>query len=127
MPKIFGENSFWDDNMINVMTAQDSFVLQETHKAVIKMGVKIDKAKLERWIRLCYRLEHINESDLIDIATQKKFADLETALNLAVDTLSWVFGKENVKHIFEDYLSVKKGTTANDCLCRYIKRRAKDM
>ena len=45
-------------------------------KAIHSFAVDIDEKRLERWVKLCLKLEHIDEQDLVDIATHKKFMEL---------------------------------------------------
>ena len=40
-------------------------------------NVIIDKERLEKWIDLCLKLENIDKSDLIDMATQKRFLEIQ--------------------------------------------------
>lgn len=75
MNTVFGEEHFLDSTMVYVAKQTDNIILDEIHKATVRVGVQVDEEKLKRWLKLCGELEHIDESALIDIATQKKFAD----------------------------------------------------
>lgn len=81
---IFGEEHFIDINMIHFEynKAFDSFVFDEMTKTanMIFPRVKIDKEKLQKWIQLCMKLENIEQSELVDMATKKRITDLEAKL-----------------------------------------------
>lgn len=78
---IFGEEHFIDKTMVTICeeikNQQDALLVNEIYKESINIGFNIDKAKLEKWLRLCIRLENIDNDTLIDFAIQKKFADLK--------------------------------------------------
>lgn len=90
MSTIFGEEHFIDTTMINLIeqrnNAIDDFVFQQMENVITGSGfipmpqVVIDKEKLKKWITLCMKLENIEQSELIDMATKKKIADLEAKL-----------------------------------------------
>lgn len=78
---IFGEQSFIDKEMVKITTQQRIIEEQGIIKAILDMGVSVDKERLERWIQLCLKLETIDEQDLVDIATHKKFMELHHEIN----------------------------------------------
>lgn len=80
---IFGEKSFIDMG-IQLIEAQEKYIYDEISKtiSVAFPQVVIDKERLEKWINFCLKLENIEETDLIDIATQKKICDLKSQLSL---------------------------------------------
>lgn len=78
---IFGEQSFIDKEMVKIITQQRIIEEQGIIKAILDMGISVDKERLERWIQLCLKLETIDEQDLVDIATHKKFMELHHEIN----------------------------------------------
>lgn len=70
---IFGEEHFIDKKMCEITQEIDNEVLDNIHKASLKIGVRIDKDKLKHWLILCGQLENIDQSYLIDLATKRKF------------------------------------------------------
>lgn len=78
---IFGEQSFIDKEMVKITTQQRIVEEQGIIKAILDMGVSVDKERLEKWIQLCLKLETIDEQDLVDIAVHKKFMKLHHEIN----------------------------------------------
>lgn len=70
---IFGEEHFLDKTMLKIAKQIDNEVFDNIHKASLKIGVEVDKDKLKHWLILCGRLENIDQSNLIDLATKRKF------------------------------------------------------
>lgn len=92
------KTSFMDKEMVKLAYQQDVVVESEVVKAILKVGVDVDKERLEKWIQLCLKLEHIDESTQIDIAISKKFKELN-------DTIYQL--KQELKHykgIYEDFI-----------------------
>lgn len=81
---IFGESGFLDGSMIQIagMHEQEILkeILKEIYKTTFKIGVKIDEEKLKKWIELCFKLENIDQTELIDFASRKKFAEKDQQL-----------------------------------------------
>ena len=87
---IFGEEHFIDTTMINLVKqkndAIDNYIFERMENEIkgtmfVEMPqVIIDKEKLKKWVTLCMKLENIEHSDLIDMATKKKITDLEAKL-----------------------------------------------
>ena len=75
MPSLFNEEHFIDKYMVEIVTKQEQYILDEMCKASIKMGVHINKERLQKWLKLCMQLENIDQTALIDIATRKKFTE----------------------------------------------------
>lgn len=76
--KIFGEDNFFNKEMAKFYKAQDEYVYNEMSMAIktYMPTVVFDREKLERWVKLCVKLDNIDKSDLIDMAIQKKFSEL---------------------------------------------------
>lgn len=89
MRKIFGEDSFFNKEMAKFYKAQDEYVYNEMSMAIKKYmpTVVFDREKLERWVKLCVKLDNIDNTDLIDMATQKKFKELKDQLALTEKAL----------------------------------------
>lgn len=87
--KIFGEDSFFNKQMATVYKAQDEYVYNEMSMAIktYMPTVVFDREKLERWVNLCLKLDDIDNSDLIDMATAKKFKELKQQLSLTEKAL----------------------------------------
>lgn len=87
--KIFGEDSFFNKEMATFYKAQDEYVYNEMSMAIktYMPTVVFDREKLERWVNLCVKLDNIDKSDLIDMATQKKFAELKDQIILTEKAL----------------------------------------
>jgi hypothetical protein len=87
---IFGEEHFIDTQMIKLMeqrsNAIDNYVFEQMENTIkgtlfVEMPkVEIDKEKLKKWVVLCSKLENIEHSELVDMATKKKIVDLKTKL-----------------------------------------------
>ena len=87
MNTIFGEEHFIDTAMVELVEqrnrAIDNLVFEQMEnvlkcEASVPMpNVVIDKDKLRKWVVLCMKLENVEESELVDIATRKKFLDLK--------------------------------------------------
>lgn len=74
--KIFGEPGFIDKHMVRVAYDTKTFTEDGISKAIQRVAVDVDEERIKRWINLCLKLEHIDEQDLVDIATHKKFMEL---------------------------------------------------
>lgn len=78
---IFGETSF--TNMgVTLVEATNKYIYDEISKSikVLFPQVMIDQNRLEKWVKLCLKLENIPESELIDMVSLKKITDLEAKL-----------------------------------------------
>lgn len=85
---IFGFENFIEPQMITINQQVENYIVDETYKASVGINVLIDKEKLEKWLRFCAQLERIDETDLIDMATKKRFEQLKTEQNkVAVEKL----------------------------------------
>ena len=73
---VFGEASFIDKQMVKIIKKSETLMEDGVLKAIHSFAVDIDEKRLERWVKLCLKLEHIDEQDLVDIATHKKFMEL---------------------------------------------------
>lgn len=77
--EIFGDlqiNDFLDKNMIAIAEQRESIFEDALYKQVLKIGVYVDKDRLLKWLKKCAILDSIEESDLINFATQKRIKDL---------------------------------------------------
>jgi hypothetical protein len=61
--------------------------------------VVFDREKLERWVKLCVKLDNIDNTDLINMATAKKFEELKYRLSLTEKALE--LACERVKYFEE--------------------------
>ena len=89
MAKIFGEDNFFNKEMAKFYKAQDEYIYNEMSMAIktYMPTVVFDREKLERWVKLCVKLDNIDNTDLINIATQKKFEELKDKLALTEKAL----------------------------------------
>lgn len=96
MSTIFGEEHFFDKSMISIIeergNAIDNFIYDEI-AGVAKYGLPmpkiiINKEKVKKWLILCGQLENLEHSELIDIATKKKFADKDNEIQELKELLS---------------------------------------
>ena len=80
---IFGEEHFFDKLMVEVYESTNKYVYDKFSGAVkVAMPhVEIDEERLKRWINLCLKLDDIDKSDLIDMATRKKFMEQQDTIN----------------------------------------------
>lgn len=74
-------NSFIDNLMVQIYTAQDDIILSEMSKACIKTGVHVDEARLINWIKMCEALENIPDEISNDIALKNKLKRLQNRIN----------------------------------------------
>ena len=106
---IFGEEHFIDTQMIKLVeqrnNAIDNYVFEQMDNVIkgslfVEMPqVEIDKEKLKKWVILCMKLENIEHSELVDIATKKTIADIESKLTES---------EENIKILEEDRIIMNK-------------------
>ena len=89
MRTIFGEENFFNKEMAKLYKAQDECVLNEMSIAIktYMPTVVFDREKLERWVKLCIKLDNIDNTDLISMATAKKFEELKDQLALTEKAL----------------------------------------
>ena len=87
---IFGNECFFDPKMIileynrQLNDCINDCIIEtlENNIKSIKYSYKIpnviiDKERLKKWLDLCLKLENIDKSDLVDMATQKKFLEIQ--------------------------------------------------
>ena len=93
---IFGEESFFDNYMVEIYEAKDNYVYDKVSGAikVAMPNVQISEERLKKWVNLCLKLDNIDKSDLIDMATQKKFFDLQHRLDVAEKALELACNEE---------------------------------
>ena len=89
MATIFGEENFFNKEMAKLYKAQDEYIYNEMSIAIktYMPTVVFDREKLEKWVKLCVKLDNIDNTDLIDMATQKKFEELKDQLALTEKAL----------------------------------------
>lgn len=87
--KIFGEDNFFNKEMAKLYKAQDEVYFNEMSMTIktYMPTIVFDREKLEKWVRLCIRLDDIDNTDLIDMATAKKFQELKEKLSLTEKAL----------------------------------------
>lgn len=74
-------NSFIDNLMVQIYTAQDDIILNEINKVCVKTGVHVDEARLINWIKMCEALENIPDEVSNDIALRNKLKRLQNRIN----------------------------------------------
>lgn len=74
--KFFEEPSFIDKQMVKIINKSETLIEDGVLNAIHSFAVDIDEKRLERWVKLCLKLEHIDEQELVNIATHKKFMEL---------------------------------------------------
>lgn len=129
MATIFGEEHFIDKTMVRFYQMQEDLIitnLEDCAKEIkFNYDIVVDKEKLRKWLTLCSRLENIEQSTLIDMATKKKFAEKDEEIEILKQALfdmalqlhkvyyseSFVFGDEVIesfetqpKEIVEAYI-----------------------
>lgn len=67
---------FLDKNMIAIAEQRELIFEDAIYKQILKMGVYVDKDRLLKWLKKCDVLDKIEESDLINFATQKRIDGL---------------------------------------------------
>lgn len=78
---IFGEENFIDKKMVAMSENIEIALIDDIYKTTLQIRFDINKQKLERWLRFCAKLENIEQTELIDMATKKKIADLKHELD----------------------------------------------
>ena len=78
---IFGEENFIDKEMVAMSENIETALIDDIYKTTLQIRFDIDKRKLEKWLMFCAKLENIEETELIDMATKKKIADLKDELD----------------------------------------------
>ena len=78
---VFGEESFIDKEMVAMSEHIETALIDDIYKTTLQISFDIDKRKLEKWLMFCAKLENIEETELIDMATKKKIADLKDELD----------------------------------------------
>lgn len=129
---IFGEESFIIPNIAEQFYHKEMEFRDGVLFSRIACDFNLDKEKVKRQLELCNKLENIDKTDLIDMATKKKLVDkdyeikvLQKALELACNKIediyeshyvsAWFYGKDN-KTIIE-----------RDRFEEYFKQQAKEM
>lgn len=78
---IFGNESFFDKNMVQLYEdAKKNVIIDRINEQIqlhFNIDAQIDKERLRKWINLCLRLENIEESELIKIATRMRINKLK--------------------------------------------------
>ena len=107
-PTIFGEESFIIPNMAEQFYHKEMEFREGVLVSRIACDFNLDKDKVKRQLELCNKLENIDKTDLIDMATKKKFADkdyeikvLRKALDLACQNLYYINTEIDFKEYFK--------------------------
>lgn len=101
MKTIFGEEHFLDNTMCEIAKAVDDEVINNIYKTSLKVGIKVNKDKLRRWLILCGQLENIDKSHLIDIAIKRKFDEKDHKNAVLERALSNVFRRAYFEELEE--------------------------
>lgn len=64
------------DLIIKINQDFDDYVFDELTNTIKRIiNIDINEEKVKSWVTLCIELDNIDKSDLIDLATKKKFAE----------------------------------------------------
>lgn len=80
---IFGEENFIIKDMVTEINNKLGNVIIDNLTNTIKYvlpEIQINHEKVKRWAMLCSRLENIEETELVNMATKKKITDLKDEL-----------------------------------------------
>ena len=129
---IFGEESFIIPNLAREFINQTVEYRNNKFIGKIACDFNLDKEKVKRQLELCNKLENIDKTDLIDIATKKKLADkdyeikvLQKALELACNKIGDMFESYYQNAWF--YSNDNKTIIEKDGFEKYFKQQAKEM
>lgn len=86
-PIIFGEESFVIPNMAEQFYHKEMEFRDGVLVGRIACDFNLDKDKVKRQLELCNKLENIDKTDLIDMATKKKFADKDYEIKVLYKAL----------------------------------------
>lgn len=108
---IFGEENFIIKDMVTEINNKLDNVIIDNLTNTIKYvlpEIQINHEKVKRWAMLCSRLENIEETELVNMATKKKITDLKD--ELAQQKAMWNELKEWVsftqpKNISDEFIS----------------------
>ena len=118
MSTIFGEESFIDKAMVSIIEergkAIDNLIYDEiagVAKYELPMpNIIIDRERVKKWLILCSKLENIEHTNLVNMATAKKFEEknkeiklLKKALELASEVRDDWGGREYDGTEFDNY------------------------
>ncbi|MGN1222315.1 MAG: hypothetical protein ACI4TT_03680, partial [Christensenellales bacterium] len=80
---LFGEENFFDKDMVQIGNFVDGYIYDEITKTikVAMPQIKINKEKVIQWVELCLKLDNIDKTDLIDMATKKKILEMQDTIN----------------------------------------------
>ena len=96
---VFGEESFIIPNMARMIETKTKQLEKNSLITRIAVDFLLDRDKVERWINLCINLDKIDKTDLIDIATKKRFADMENIINEQDEQIRELKQSQNQKAI----------------------------
>lgn len=88
MSKIFGEEHFFDQEMVNIIEERGNAIDNAIFDEILGIAkielpppkIILNREKVKKWLILCGQLENIEHSELIDMATKKKFADKDAEI-----------------------------------------------
>lgn len=125
-PTIFGEESFMIPNMVEQLYHKEMEFRDDVLFGRIACDFNLDKEKVKRQLELCNKLENIDKTDLIDMATKKKLLDkdyeikvLQKALELACDLI------KSIAIVAQSYSLEEPNCNVKDV--EYFKQQAKEM
>lgn len=98
---IFGKENFIDKTMVNIISYREEQLSNAIYESAIKYGIVLDKEKFKKWLNLCAKLEQIDETDLTDFATKKKFAEKDQRITELEKALELLRNKNNY-YLFVD-------------------------
>lgn len=119
---IFGEENFIDKKMVAISENIETALIDDIYKTTLQIRFDINKQKLERWLRFCAKLENIEQTELIDMATKKKIADLKHELDQLNQQLEEYKNKENTYAVnsWDEMLKNCENCGLNECIgCEY--------
>lgn len=120
-PTIFGEESFIIPNMTEQFYHKEMEFRDNILVGRIACDFNLDKDKVKRQLELCTRLENIDKTDLIDMATQKKFANkdyeikvLHKALELLAQEYICYTDEVDINPIMDSFIREAKEMLENE-------------
>lgn len=132
-PTIFGEESFIIPNMAEQLYHKEIEFIDDVLVSRIACDFNLDKDKVKRQLELCARLENIDKTDLIDMATKKKFADkdyeikvLQEALELACERVKYFEEMQDTEMGFSEFFGYDSDYDLQAIIEQY-KKQAKEM
>ena len=78
--KVCGQDHFIDRSMIHIIEYGVQKLTDGVYQQAVEYGLNVDKEKLAKWLEFCAKLECIDETELVDLATKRKFAEKDSRI-----------------------------------------------